>query len=212
MGGEMKDWAHQLGLAIKALETADFPPNSICHHLGIAAPIAGPIASVELVPAPSRTGGLLIMLYTRKAKNFPRHVFDEYRKGCAEYGEILDEWNGQEGHSGISIVIDREVPEKFSNALRNYINMRDVFNPTDAQQRGFAAFDRVWKEALISVGLLTKQGEPIEREHVKESAMGSYTKVREISACVHDWEPRHAILFGYMEVNAQCAKCRTWRH
>lgn len=49
-----------------------------------------------------------------------------------------------------------------------------------------------------------------EREHVKESTMGSYESVKKISACYHDWKPRPAILFGYIPVDAQCAKCETW--
>ena len=48
------------------------------------------------------------------------------------------------------------------------------------------------------------------REKVKESLFGSQEKVNEISRCDHQWRPRPAILFGYMEVEAQCLKCKTW--
>lgn len=50
----------------------------------------------------------------------------------------------------------------------------------------------------------------MKREQVKASTMGSYEQVKVTAACYHDWNPRPAILFGYMHVDAQCTKCKTW--
>jgi len=50
----------------------------------------------------------------------------------------------------------------------------------------------------------------MERERVKEPTMGSSASVKQISVCYHDWRPRPAIIFGYMPVDAQCVKCKTW--
>ncbi len=54
------------------------------------------------------------------------------------------------------------------------------------------------------------EGRRLTRERVKESAMGSYAGVKAIASCYHDWRPRPAVLFGYLEVDAQCSKCKTW--
>lgn len=46
--------------------------------------------------------------------------------------------------------------------------------------------------------------------HFKESVMGSVDIQRKQGTCYHDWEPKHGLLFGYMEVFAQCEVCKTW--
>lgn len=49
------------------------------------------------------------------------------------------------------------------------------------------------------------------REKIKESIFGSFENVQIINACSHDFIDRPAIIFGYMEVDQQCAKCKTWK-
>lgn len=56
-------------------------------------------------------------------------------------------------------------------------------------------------EALVTAGLC---------ERIKESTFGSYESVKQAAACHHEWQPQLAVLFGYMLVNAQCAKCKAW--
>ena len=49
-----------------------------------------------------------------------------------------------------------------------------------------------------------------QREKIKESIFGSYESVKVISVCYHDWEPKHAMIFGCIKVDARCVKCYTW--
>lgn len=49
------------------------------------------------------------------------------------------------------------------------------------------------------------------RKKIKASTFGSYAQVKKISACTHEWERVHGILWGYLKVDYQCTKCGTYR-
>ncbi len=71
-------------------------------------------------------------------------------------------------------------------------------------------FMRAAARITLEIEILPTLRAMVEREHVKESTMGSYAAVRQIATCYHDWKPRPGVLFGYMHVDARCTECKTW--
>lgn len=49
------------------------------------------------------------------------------------------------------------------------------------------------------------------RRHVKESVFSTVEEQQRKATCKHEWRADPALLFGYMAVDAQCTKCKTWR-
>lgn len=55
------------------------------------------------------------------------------------------------------------------------------------------------------------KGKGPKRETVKESVMGTYAQQKVQTTCDHEFVSRPAVLFGYLEVDERCTKCKTWR-
>jgi hypothetical protein len=49
------------------------------------------------------------------------------------------------------------------------------------------------------------------RKHRKESTFGSRESVEEMLMCEHNWIHKPSILFGYLEVDYHCIKCKAWK-
>jgi len=50
------------------------------------------------------------------------------------------------------------------------------------------------------------------RKHLKISAFGDAAVAKMQATCYHEWEPLHAYVLEYIEVDAQCVRCGTfWR-
>jgi hypothetical protein len=139
-------WIDKLERRVKALQMAYFPVDSICSHHGVNIGSCGTQALITVVP---RDNHLLFMFYTYDShRGFSKKTFDRWRQGMARFGGILDEWNGQPGNNGISMLIGMPIPRLYANAIRNYNRLRDPFNLSVEDQARFAAFDKVWQAAL----------------------------------------------------------------
>lgn len=68
----------------------------------------------------------------------------------------------------------------------------------------------LYDEQFLVIDKLDELGSLAAREQPKESLFGSREQVDKINACYHEWVPRPATLFGYMDVEAHCRKCGTW--
>ncbi len=51
----------------------------------------------------------------------------------------------------------------------------------------------------------------VERAPVKISVQSDYEAQVRKATCEHVWKDRLAVLLDYIEVDYQCAKCKTWR-
>lgn len=146
----MARWSDRLGKTLAALKAAEFPKNAICHHLGIGVP---GVVKPDIGIAPHGRG-IVVMLYDRSRQpGFTAGQFREYRKGIVKYGKAIESWNGEDGHDGISIVIDWKPPKGFLRSINNYDAMASPF-PALSLATGFAAFDKAWTAALKNQGLV----------------------------------------------------------
>lgn len=144
-----EQWIERLGLYLRALDDADFPEDSICHHLGVNVRGAETESSIGIMPDPEDRG-ILITFY-QGGFGLTAATFERVRAGVAKFGATVREWNGKEGNDGISIVVSRPMPLGFVRALANYRCMKDVLRPTDEDHTRFDAFSRVLDEKVAEL-------------------------------------------------------------
>lgn len=153
------DWTKNVSKFLDALWVAKFPEGSICHHLGVTMGDPGIGAPIGLMPRGPNE--MLFTIYGREyGKGFSKRTFDKWRKGISKFGNIVDEWNGKPGMSGISIVLKTRVPAGFIEAIANYHNMKSVFRPTKTEKNGYEAFHKALDDALKSVGFEYREPRP----------------------------------------------------
>lgn len=149
----------QVASTIARLERPGYPENGITSHFGVTVP--HPSLRVEISP---RGRGTLVIMYAS-------HMYAKvFREGCQSdpfngrihlgYQQalhqaraisvakalncgILSFWNGEDGHNGISIILDYRCPESLCVAVTNYNKMQSPFKLRAEDEEGFAAF-RKW--------------------------------------------------------------------
>lgn len=147
--------ARDVAAYVLHLERDDYPQNGICSHFGVS--VRHPRLTINLG---KREGRLLITMYTRNHYSkvagrsyhqmegnlyqvgFPRCVHDMRATAVAHSlgAEIVDRWNGEDGHHGVSIVLSRACPDSLHAAIRNYHLMPSPFNLREQDRAGFSAF------------------------------------------------------------------------
>jgi len=131
------------------LNDPKIPMNGICSHFGMG--FLSGTTHVDLQLSSESKNRLLVTMYDRlyvinrkgrwEQKSYSRRTHLARREAIRQVlSEILgrevnvvDDWNGQHNHNGISVVYDVKVPTALNNAINNYRNMKDVFNYTDSE-------------------------------------------------------------------------------
>lgn len=134
------------------LDRPDFPRNGICHHLGVSYSFNGNTIGF----ADWNDDALLIMVYM-DASRFVRSAsgeIEEMGRSKTDHDQIiadvakgaesnvLQTWNGEEDNQGVSIVLSRKCPEGLLACMKNYREMKNVFNPTEDERNGFNLFNQ----------------------------------------------------------------------
>lgn len=143
------------------LERDDYPRHGICSHFGVT--VAYPRLSINVS---HRNGLTQVTLYSARSVSaqkgrayhalegqgyfigFPAHI---HRMRVASVAAALDcavveTWNGEEGHSGVSAVFDRPCPKSLVTAISNYRSMPSPFRLREEDRQGFQAF-HAWLDA-----------------------------------------------------------------
>lgn len=149
MKGTKMAWIDILEKHIKALEQADFPPNSICQHTGVTIEGMRLEAWVGIVICGA---SLTITMYGKKPR--AKMVFDDWREKIeSRIGKVMHSWNGEEGCAGVTFVLDRIAPIDFFLAIERYRSIKDVFNLTPKEKEGFEEFNRAWLASIKRQGI-----------------------------------------------------------
>lgn len=137
---------------IDNLSREGWPEKGICTHHGVSA-VCGhdsisvsPNGSMTLVTVYRSTklvaeGGQMYVGYTG-AEHMERADAIADALGTS----IRTSWNGEEGHSGISVVLSLPCPVSLKQAVRNYRALGRPFRLSKEERAGFDAF-REWFEA-----------------------------------------------------------------
>lgn len=140
------------------LDSIDPPQNAICNHFGDSIVVAG--LRIGLSTAPDAAAGkLLITAYSRKVTVAgycraghvePDRTYVGYNRAIhharansiatALSSQIIDFWNGENGHNGISIVLDRPCSAILLTGIQSYRRLASPFRLTDADKAGFDSY------------------------------------------------------------------------
>jgi hypothetical protein len=128
----------------------------ICHHLGVSAGSADHVS----VGLNAQGFGLLVTAY-RDSEYHDRATDLPYGYPLSEHDRLVDalvarfdvprfdRWNGEDGHSGVSIVLALQPPQTLVDAIDAYRRMPNVFKPTEDENQAFRAF-RAWYSAPLT--------------------------------------------------------------
>lgn len=135
---------HDLAQLLEAMAQDPGPDNGVCHHLGIHSTgflLGGKRVSVGIMP--NTKGTLVTVYFASSLESGSARMWSEVRTRIAEATQsaVADSWNGEEGNSGISVVIDQPAPTALANAIQRYRSQPSVFNPTPEIQAGYQAFN-----------------------------------------------------------------------
>lgn len=145
-----------VSLMYAKLSRDDYPRHGICSHFGVT--VGHPCLAINMA---DRNGMTLVTLYARGSFSekpgraylkvpgreifqvgFPACVHKMRAHSVAEALDcgIVETWNGGDGHSGISVVLDREPPDSLVVGIRNYRGLPSPFNLREEDKAGFSAF------------------------------------------------------------------------
>lgn len=149
----MSEQARAIGQSVKRaiarLERPGCPDDAICHHLGVNADSVDGI-SIGIKP---HGGDTLITIYHRPSDGYPEATHTARAAAVAEAmgSEIVETWNGEDGHDGISVVIAYPCPAALIRSIANYRKLPNVFKLSDDENRRFGAFGAWWFSELAPV-------------------------------------------------------------
>ena len=155
-GPDMGALARKIAERVSVLDAAEFPETVICSHHGDFLKHANLRIGIT-----HRGRKLLVTIYDRRVtvRGFVRcRVKEEFDEGswvgfnkeihqaradtvaAALKSPIVDQWNGKDGHTGISIVLGRECPAIILAGVANYCAMPSPFDLRDSDRAGFQAY------------------------------------------------------------------------
>ena len=151
--------ARKIAERVAFLDGVKFQPNVICSHFGEHVSHANLSINIGVRGLGAM---LLITIYDRRhfVMGIARHGHLDRQAGKYLAGqsrtihtaraesvagalgcEIIDRWNGEDGHNGISIVLARRCPAVVLTGIQNYCAMGSPFHLTDADRAGFEAYN-----------------------------------------------------------------------
>ncbi len=141
---------------LRSLDRKNFPKDGICSHLGIW--FRWMEFTIRLLVATSHGDRLLVTVESDGHRSWPRTWHESISKclsvatGC----EIITTWNGEEGSSGVSVVLDRQAPVSLIVGYHNYNRMANVLEPTDHEKAASRGWWH-WYEHNVPVMHLTRR-------------------------------------------------------
>lgn len=159
----MSALARKVKQIVDRLNRDDYPQNGIVTHHGVSTRLR----NIRIGVADSRVVGphpkdrLLIMIYDTRtyAQGFMRASVDGFAGfpgwlhqaranaiAATLNTHTIDRWNGKDGHSGISMILDYPCPASLVRSIQNYRDMPSPFDLRPEDRAGFDAFDQWYAE------------------------------------------------------------------
>lgn len=141
---------------LKHLERDDYPRDGICSHHGVS--ISHPFLRLSISDHMQK---LMVTVYSERKYSEKRGRTYDKCEGLPGYWvgypaalhqmrarsisealnvPIRERWNGGDGQSGVSLVLDRPCPESLMTAISNYRGMPSPFDLRDEDKHGFGVF------------------------------------------------------------------------
>jgi hypothetical protein len=160
---------------LEAVSGDDCPATACCSHLGVGCWIGNDWLSIKDSSRYGEPDDNYAMFTIYRRRNKYRQLKDQYifipigysarthqarMRAVAKLlgAKILDSWNGGEGSSGISFVLDIPCPEGFKKAIRRY-GASDTHYDADVfskkVHRAIDRFDRWFEKRAKRLGLKT---------------------------------------------------------
>lgn len=142
-------WTQAVSKTLDALNT-EFPEIIMCTHHGVL--VEGhDLEEMEIHITPRGKGTLVMVYHEHRTQGRTSAQYKQWREDIAsDCGTITDHWNGSDGSSGVSYVLDLPPPPALVRATERYrrLPIDSVFNMTPEQKAQFRAFDDTLAEAL----------------------------------------------------------------
>lgn len=135
-----------VAFVLNRLENPGWPRGGIVSHFGVSVSWQG--FDLGFNGGHDETNKhLLVTCYASSKIAHPKRTHDKHTNAIVRGAKssVFDRWNGGADCSGVSVMLNRPVPQSLAVAMTNYRKLPDVFCLKPKEEARFRAFDRWWQ-------------------------------------------------------------------